>query len=98
MCGPSAENCLRVGAALAHSIPARVLDQVSATELLRPQSLMQAAPWGTVDQTATFRFIEQTVPALRDLQKVHAHSAKHSILVKAYRSKLPDVQAGHLQR
>ena len=41
-----AGDCLKVGTALACSMPARVLDQFSATELLRPQSLMQAIPMG----------------------------------------------------
>ena len=69
MCG--AEDCLRVGTALAQSLPAHVSDSLSATDLLRPQSLMQAGPQAIAHLDSTLRFVDQTVPGLRDLQKVY---------------------------
>jgi hypothetical protein len=72
-CASLAEDCLILGAALAHNIPARVLEQLSGTELLRPQSLLQAGPLSIASSGAALRFVEQTVPGLRELQKVSSH-------------------------
>ena len=66
----SAGDCLIVGTALAQSVPAKVLDVFSGTELLWPQSLMQTTPLGVASSGSTLRFVEQSVPALRELQKV----------------------------
>ena len=60
-----------MGIALAHSVPAKVLDVFSETELLWPQSLMPTTPLDVATSGSTLRFVEQSVPALRDLQKVH---------------------------
>ena len=60
-----------MGTALAHSVPAKVLDMFSETELLWPQSLMPTTPMGVATSGSTLRFVEQSVPALRELQKVH---------------------------
>ena len=60
-----------MGTALAHSVPAKVLDVFSETELLWPQSLMPTMPLGVATLGSTLRFVEQSVPALWELQKVH---------------------------
>ena len=66
----SAGDCLTVGTGLAQSVPTKVLDVFAATELLWPQSLMQTTLLGVATSGSTLRFVEQSVPALRDLQKV----------------------------
>ncbi|CAK0783823.1 hypothetical protein CVIRNUC_007023 [Coccomyxa viridis] len=73
------EDCLRVGTALAQNLPARVADSLSATDLLRPQSLMQAGPQAIAHLDSTLRFVAQTVPALRDLQKAEAAVGAFSV-------------------
>ena len=75
-----AEDCLRVGTALAQSLPAQVSDALSATELLRPQSLMQAGPQAVALLDSMLRFVDQTIPGLRDLQKVCAFHFLENLL------------------
>ena len=59
-----------ISTALAQSLAAQISDSLSATDLLRPQSLMQAGPQAIAHLASTLRFVDQTVPGLRDLQRV----------------------------
>ena len=66
----SAGDCLAVGRALAQSVSAKVLDTFSDTELLQTQSLMQTVPLGIASSGSALRFVEQSLPALQEVQKV----------------------------